>query len=239
MSRVTRESPRRKELSMIRVLSSRLRSCLPIVAALVFFSTPAGAASIIVDGTFLNPIGTGLNLTPWADWTAAGITREAAPASLPGNVAVLPKGADLFQRFDGPEPGPYRLTFWAENASPNPAQLVTAVQNPLGGWGWVDLLGILDFEPNSGFIKFELDFDITHAIGTPSELYFSNSYNAPDPNWGLENSINPDGTIFRIANVSIAPVVPTVNPPDTVPAPPATMLLLAAAGMTLLRRRGR
>lgn len=213
-----------------------LRSALAAAITIALFSSAAHAAPIIADGTFLNPIGTGLTLNPWSDWTNIGITREAAPSPLPGNAAVLPKGADLFQRFVGPAPGLYRLSFWAKNASPNPAQLVTSVQNPFGGWGWVDVLGILDFEANSAFVKFELDFQITHAAGTPSELYFSNSYNYPDPLWGLENSINPNGTIFKIADVSIAPVPPVVTPPTPVPAPAIGTLLMAAAVVAAVTR---
>src|SRR5271156_4651704 len=73
------------------------------------------AANIIQDPTFLNPIGTGLNLTPWSDWTDAGITRHAAPSGIPGNYASMPVGADLFQRFPGPGPGTYALTFYVRD----------------------------------------------------------------------------------------------------------------------------
>src|SRR5208282_5164697 len=54
--------------------------------------------SIIQDGDFLDPIGTGSNLTPWSDWTSAGITTTPAPSGIPGDYASLPIGADLFQR---------------------------------------------------------------------------------------------------------------------------------------------
>lgn len=143
--------------------------------------------------------------------------------------------SDLFQRFVGPDPGMYRLSFWAQNASPNRAQLVTAVHNPFGGWGWVSVLKVIDFEASSDFIEFQFDFEITNPAGTPSEFYFSNSYNSPDPAWGLENSVNPAGTVFKVARVSIS----RVPEPTPVPEPggAALWLLATAVGALAYGRR--
>lgn len=70
------------------------------IALTASFGGPVSAAtSIILDGTFQDPIGTGSNLTPWSDWTNAGITRDVAPLGISGDYASLPVGADLFQRF--------------------------------------------------------------------------------------------------------------------------------------------
>ena len=64
------------------------REILTVIVALTLSLTGGGsraATSVILDGTFQDPIGTGSNLTPWSDWTNAGITRAAAPAGIPGD----------------------------------------------------------------------------------------------------------------------------------------------------------
>jgi hypothetical protein len=42
---------------------------LTIGAAATMVSATVATAAIIQDGTFLQPIGTGSNQTPWSDWT--------------------------------------------------------------------------------------------------------------------------------------------------------------------------
>src|SRR5450631_3444223 len=88
--------------------------------------------SFLTDGQFLQPIGTGSNLTPWSDWINAGITRSIAPGGIPGDYASLPVGGDLFQRFSALPPGNYTLSFLVQNQSAWSAQLVLAVQQILG-----------------------------------------------------------------------------------------------------------
>jgi len=176
-----------------------------------FYGSEAHAVtSIIQDGTFQDSIGTGSNLTPWSDWTNAGITRVTAPTGIPGDYASLPVGADLFQRFSALPDGSYVLSFLVQNQSSTPAELVFAVQQALGtpvnivfslGTGEEILV-----PASSGFEHITLDFTIDNPPFTPNELTFSNSYDAPIA--PITNSINPAGTILNIADVTLYPVVP-------------------------------
>ena len=181
--------------------------------------------NIIQDGDFLDPIGTGLNSTPWSDWTNAGITRSAAPAGIPGDYASLPVGADLFQRFSALAPGAYTLSFLVENPSPWAANLVPAVSQAFGAvqGGIATLFNAGTAEelhlPASmtSFVRETLNFTITqNEAFIPNEFTFSNSYDAPvGP---IADSVNPPGTIINVADVSI-----TSAPPDVpIPAPDRT-----------------
>src|ERR1700674_1303382 len=98
---------------------STVASILLTVLGLAFTTSLAEASSIVLDGDFLDPIGTGDTLTPWSDWTNAGITRRQAPAGIPGDYASLPVGADLFQRFSSLPDGEYVLSFLVRNPSAN------------------------------------------------------------------------------------------------------------------------
>jgi hypothetical protein len=71
---------------------------------------------------------------------------------------------------------------------------------------------------------------------TPDEFYFSNSHDYPEPVISISNSINPDGTIINVADVSLQPV-PAVQPG---PEPASVSLMLAGlTGLLPLRRRRR
>jgi hypothetical protein len=168
----------------------------------------ARAAPIVLDGTFLNSIGTGENSSPWSDWTNAGITRALAPSPIPGNYASLPLGADLFQDFSALPNGTYELSFLAQNQSPWAAELVFAIQQALGTpVSTVFNLGTgeeLDLPASSAFIPITLDFTINNPPFTPNELTFSNSYDAAVA--PIQNSKNPVGTIIDIADVSLVPI---------------------------------
>ncbi|MFD1612080.1 PEPxxWA-CTERM sorting domain-containing protein [Sphingomonas tabacisoli] len=200
-----------------------------IAAALAGSASPASAApSLLQDGTFLQPIGTGPNLTPWSDWTSAGVTQSTAPG-IPGNYAILPKGADLFQRFTASTPGVYRLSFLVQNPMAWSAEMITDVQEPLG-FGWHLLDKVLDLPANSGWIRESITFVFNKPAGTPSEFYFSNSYNYPDANRGFGNSINPSGTFLWVADVSLT----------RVPEPATWAMMIGGLGLvgSAIRRRG-
>jgi PEP-CTERM motif len=190
------------------------------------------ATSVILDGTFQDPIGTGSNLTPWSDWTNAGITRAPAPAGIPGDYASLPVGADLFQQFSSLANGTYVLSFLVENPSSSPVELVFATQQ--GGGTFIDTLFQLGtaeeiLAPVSNqFERITLTFTIDNPPFIPDELYFSNSYDAPiGP---ISNSINPAGTIVNIADVTLYAV------PE--PATWVTMLIgFAGLGAAMRSRR--
>lgn len=189
-------------------------------------ATNAEADPIIADGTFENPIGIGTNLTPWSDWTDAGITRSPMPDPLLGNYASLPVGSDLFQWFSGPAAGQYTLSFLAQNQSPNPAELVISVQNPLGGIPpeWMELAQVIDLPASSLFTLYTYTFDVTEPQGTVTELYFSNSYDDPDSSagvpcggtlqpctdgsWPGPGSVNPSDTVINVADVALTPTAP-------------------------------
>jgi len=173
-------------------------------------SMTLGSASsqILTDGTFLQPIGTGNNLTPWSDWTNAGVTTNAAPGGIPGNYASLPVGADLFQQFATLSPGEYALSFYVQNQSAWSDQLVFAVQQ--GGGTPANVLwsagteGLVNLSPDSGFQLETFNFTIgTNMPFTPDEFYFSNSYDYPQPGTPIANSVNQAGSIINVADVSI------------------------------------
>ena len=163
------------------------------------------------DGTFLQPIGTGFNLTPWSDFSDAGITQSPAPSGIPGNYASMPNapngGSDLFQDFSGPASGVYDLSFYVQDQSPWAAELTVLYQQP-GGGGWNDLAAVVTLPASSGFILETLVVDVTNSAGTTSEISFSNSFNNPDEFPQFANSVNPSGTIINVADVSF-----TIAPP--------------------------
>ncbi len=211
------------------------REILAFSVALTVSLTGGGsraATSVILDGTFQDPIGTGSNLTPWSDWTNAGITRAPAPAGIPGDYASLPVGADLFQQFSSLANGTYVLSFLVENPSSSPVELVFATQQ--GGGTFIDTLFQLGtaeeiLAPVSNqFERITLTFTIDNPPFIPDELYFSNSYDAPiGP---ISNSINPAGTIVNIADVTLYAV------PE--PATWVTMLIgFAGLGAAMRSRR--
>jgi hypothetical protein len=205
-----------------------------IILPLVVFAGSANANSVILDGNFLNPIGTGNNLTPWSDWTNVGISKFAAPTPIPGNYARIPVGGDLFQRFGALQQGSYTLSFLAQNQSPWTAELVFAVQTMYGTLMSqvfaAGTAGMLSLASSSSFTRETLNFSI--GPQTPfvaNEFYFSNSYNYPAPE--IANSINPPGTIINIADVSLTPVAVTPLPPTW------TMMLIGLAGFGFVARR--
>jgi hypothetical protein len=178
------------------------------LAAASAMTGSANATSIILDGSFLQPIGTGSTLTPWSDWTDAGISRDSAPDGIQGNYARLPNGADLFQRFDALSNGGYVLSFLVRNQSPTEAKLVLAIQQALGtprsivfAAGTGEELSLL---PSDHFTSETLTFYIDDPSFVPNELAFSNSYDAPvSP---IEDSVNPAGTQIDIADVTLCPL---------------------------------
>ena len=199
-------------------------------------TTPALAASLLLDGTFLQPIGTGGNRTPWADWTSAGVSQHTAPG-IPGNYVSVPVNGDLYQQFSGPAPGQYVLSFLVQNETAWASELVVSVQRP-GGLNWTEMVGILDLAPSSDFERITYQFTVDKAEGTPSEFYFSNSYDAVDVIPGLENSKNRAGTIINVADVSITPY--SDPPTSAVPEPSSWLMLtmgLGTAGSLLRRSR--
>jgi hypothetical protein len=190
---------------------------LLLTVGVAFAPSFASASSIILDGDFLDPIGTGNNLTPWSDWTDAGITRHPAPTGIAGNYASMPVGADLFQRFAGPETGTYVLTFDVRDEASWSASLTFTVQKPYGG-PWNEILTTITIPSSLSFTKEQFTFDITQPAGTLSELAFSNSYDAQFPH-------NPPGTVIDIAEVSI----------NSVPEPSTwAMMLLGLAGLSFI-----
>jgi hypothetical protein len=198
------------------------------VLGLAFTTSLAKASSIILDGDFLNPIGTGGNLTPWSDWTNAGVARHAAPIGVPGNYASMPVGADLFQRFSTLPDGEYVLSFLVQNPSRNSAQLVFGVQQEGGSPSEVVYADGLQEEitvPSSAdFSSVTLRFYVTPTVTFPvNELTFSNSYDNPAGPW--VNSINPMGTVIDVADVSLTAV------PE---ASTWVMMLLGVAGLSFI-----
>jgi PEP-CTERM motif len=188
---------------------STVASILLTVLGLAFTTSLAEASSIVLDGDFLDPIGTGDTLTPWSDWTNAGITRRQAPAGIPGDYASLPVGADLFQRFSSLPDGEYVLSFLVRNPSANSAQLVFGVQQVGGSPSEVVYADGLQEEitvpASSLFSTLTLRFYVTPTVTFPvNELTFSNSYDYPAGPWA--NSINPAGTVIDVADVSLTAV---------------------------------
>jgi len=200
--------------------------------SLLFVGAADASTNILTDGQFFNPIGVGYcGTNNWCDWTGAGITTSPMTNVFLGNYASLPNspngGADLFQDFVGPAPGEYTLSFLVQNASPWASELVLAYQE-IGGGGWYAYLDVLNLAASSAFILETLTVNLTEPAGTPSEFYFSNSYDSttccaaayfyPE----LANSVNPPGTIINIADVSLTEVTPL---------PAALPLFAAGLGM--------
>lgn len=210
----------------------------------------AGSASadtsLLQDGTFLQSIGTGSHLTPWSDWTSAGVATHTAPTGIPGNYASVPFNGDLFQQFAGPATGLYTLSFLVQNASPWASELVVSVQRP-GGVNWTELIKVLDLTASTDFVRQTYTFNVYQPEGTPTEFYFSNSYDDPnytnpdDPNYpSLRNSVNPRGTIINVADVSITPY----DAGAAVPEPGVWALMIVGFGavggsLRLARKRAR
>lgn len=220
----------------MRCISKLLNSIkITAVIASIALMLPVHAnatTSIIQDGTFLQPIGTGSNLTPWSDWTSAGVTRVTGAPGVVGDYASIPFGGDLFQRFSAPAPGQYILSFLVQNPMPYVAQMIIDLQQPLGG-GWHDFPQVLNLAASSGFIRETFTVNWIRDLGTPSEFYFSNSYDYPDPSRGFQNSVNPQGTFLNVAEVSF---LPSAAPE---PATWAMMLLgFLAIGHTIRRQKG-
>jgi len=208
-----------------------------IALAAVFSSSAQASVSIIQDGTFQNHIGTGLNLTPWADWTNAGIHTQKAPKSIGGNAAVIPFGGDLFQRFSPLKNGKYLLSFYASNDSRNDAALVFSFQQAFGiPVATTFPLGLgqeLHLTGSSGFQPYQMSFNINSKIPFPvNEFYFSNSYNYPEPI--IADSINPRNTVIKIANVSLQQLSGGVPEPATW----SLMILGFGAVGATMRRKG-
>lgn len=230
---------------------SNVASILVTIGALAFSTSVAKASSIILDGDFLDPIGTGDNLTPWSDWTNAGITRQPAPMGIQGNYASMPVGADLFQRFSSLPDGGYVLSFLVRDPSPNSAQLVFGVQQAGGsptGEVFADGLQEEITVPASSLFSSEtLTFYVTNAIPFPvDELTFSNSYDAPVGPWA--NSINPAGTVVDIADVTLCSLssypcglAAFGSPASSAVPEPSTwaMMLLGFAGLSFVGYRRR
>jgi hypothetical protein len=231
---------------------STVASILLTIGGLVFTTSLAKASSIVLDGDFLDPIGTGGNLTPWSDWTNAGITRQPTPMGIQGNYASMPVGADLFQDFSSLPDGGYVLSFLVRDPSPNSAQLVFGVQQAGGspaGEVFADGLQEEITVPASGLFSSEtLTFYVTNAISFPvDELTFSNSYDAAVGPW--VNSINPAGTVVDIADVTLCSLssypcglTPYGSPASSSAVPePSTwaMMLFGFAGLSFVGYRKR
>ena len=208
-----------------------------IAIPLVVLVGSASASTIIQDGTFLSPIGIGLSSPHWNDWTNAGIkNNHAATTPIPGNWASIPVGGDLFQRFNALSQGTYTASFFVQYQQPWTSELVFGVQTALGtpvsevfGAGTGGLIILPPSPPPISNVlpPSALFYTLSFTIGpqTPyvaNELYFSNSYNFPEP--VIANSINPPGTIINIADVSL---IATVPEPST-----WAMMLIGFAGLS-------
>jgi hypothetical protein len=191
--------------------------CLVVILSLGTLNK-ANADSILLDGTFLNPIGTSLNLTPWSDWASTGITRVPAPNSIPGYYANLPSTGDLFQRFDPLPNGDYHLSFLVQNQSSVTAHFWYAFQQAFG----TDLatlihLGLAEdliLPGSSSFIRIDHDFTINSPGFLVNEFTFSNSYGMPI------NASNPP-IVVNVADVSLNRIYPNAQVPE-----PASFVLL-------------
>ena len=117
--------------------------------------------------------------------------------------------------------------------TPWPAVIVFAVQQALGTniatlfqAGTAEEI-ILPVSKSFQSVKFDFTLDSPPFI--PDEFYFSNSYN--DPIYPITNSINPDGTIINVADVSLTS--------SAVPEPSAWAMMLlgfASFGYIAFRR---
>lgn len=209
----------------------KLHQAFLMASMLSFSSTAMAAVDVIQDGTFQNAIGTGNNLTPWSDWTNAGVTRHAAPVGISGNYASLSWGADLFQRFSAPAPGMYILSFYVQNPMPYATKMIIDIQQP-SGFGWHLMDKVISLAASTDFELKSFHVDINRTEGEASEFYFSNSYNYPDPNRGFEGTVNPRGTFLNVAQVSLRAVPESAT---------WTMMMLGfgAVGYSLRQRRTR
>jgi hypothetical protein len=208
----------------------KIKSALISIAMLISSSTAVGATNIIQDGAFQNSIGTGSNLTPWSDWASSGVSRFSAPNDIPGNYARLSWGTDLFQQFLAPAAGSYTLSFFVQNPMPYSTKMIIDVQQPLGA-GWHLLDKVISLDPSTDFIFETFQVAFNRPTGDPSEFYFSNSYDYPDPSRGFQGTVNPQGTFLNVAEVSL---VPSAAPE------PATwsMMILGFFGIgSFMRRR--
>lgn len=209
-----------------------------LILTALFGAQAFASPNILQDGTFLQPIGTDSNLTPWSDWTGAGIkTFAGGPGG--SNYAAIPVGGDLFQRFSALGNGAYQISFDVRNESSAASTLVFSVQQILGtpmqtvfdlGFGAAPVL-----QAASGWQHLALNFNINSPNFPVNEFYFSNSYNAPTG--PIANSINRAGTIIDVANVKMVAV--TTNPgqgPLAVPGPIAGAGLLPLAALLLIGR---
>jgi hypothetical protein len=183
------------------------------------------AIDVVIDSNFLGSISTGVPITGWSDWTNAGVTKSEAPGLVSGLVANIPVGGDLFQWFDKLAPGSYQISFLAKNDSSSAAVLVYGAQQKAGiSVNTLFSLGLgskVYLQPNADFVRVNLNFTVNSNVTFDvNELYFSNSYNAPESS--IADSINPPGTIIRVAEVTlsrlsnIAPVVANLIPDRTV-----------------------
>ncbi|MEO0032096.1 MAG: hypothetical protein RIS94_1854 [Pseudomonadota bacterium] len=147
---------------------------------------------ILQDGNFVQPIG-----NVWNDC----------------NMALLPVGTDLFQRFSDLGNGTYRVTFMAANPSDNAAHLVFAVQQEYGiSVNQLMSLGLAKevvLPAHSGFVPVSLTFTVADPGFAVNELYFSNSYDRPES--AIANSVNPAGTVIELAQVSLTSVDPVLS----------------------------
>jgi hypothetical protein len=210
-----------------------LKSLAALVALSGLSISSVSASSIILDGTFQNPIGVGSK--PWVDFTDAGASTHSAPPGTPGNYASLPVGTDLFQQFSPLTNGLYELSFLVRNESSSPAVLVFAVQQ--GGGTPINILfdegtaEELILPVSKLFQHVTFDFVLNNPPFIPDEFYFSNSFDAPVP--PITNSINPPGTVIDVADVSLV----ALSPPAPVPESSTwVMILLGMAAAGLLGR---
>ena len=151
-----------------------------LTVGVAFAPSFAKASSIILDGDFLNPIGTGNRSYPVVRLDE----RRGHKTSGPGRYSwQLRKHA-----------------CWFRDEASWPASLTFTVQKPLGG-PWNDILTTIAVLSSPNFSKEQFTFGIPQSAGTLSELAFSNSYDAQFPH-------NPPGTVIDIADVSINSTVP-------------------------------
>ena len=125
-----------------------------------------------------------------------------------------------------------------QNASPNEASLVFHLQEafgtPVATTFGLGLGKELRLDAWSDFTLLELAFTIDNPGFPVNELAFSNSYDAPLP--PIENSINPPGTVIKIARVSLLQLTASAVPE------PATWAMLLGGFATVghqLRRFSR
>jgi hypothetical protein len=176
------------------------KSLAAVVAVGGLSISSVSASSIILDGTFKNPIGVGSH--PWVDFTDAGAATHSAPFGISGNYASLPVGTDLFQQFSPLTNGLYELSFLVRNVSSSPAVFVFAIQQ--GGGTPISTLfdggaaEELILPVSKLFQHVTFDFALNNPPFSPYEFYFSNSFDAPLA--PITNSKNPAGTMIDVAD---------------------------------------